>query len=216
MKYLGYLILFLLSVFIFSCKQKSNEFKVNSDYHVTRIKKNLIANDPFKVFVMDTITQVKNKASQIEFIEISKFSDNLSIRYLTKNQRAYHHFYKSKSGDTAHYFTTYMVLSSQEKLGDNRLEKLFSLLEYELLKNKKDSGLGDYFLINTTVNQIHYFKTDKDFNKSTPVYNGKVEESYAFDTDNSSYSAKIFNYLLRNFEPQKFHKLWQGNFSHFK
>ncbi len=217
MKCLIYFILFPLGVLLTSCDQKSNEFNLTNEYAVAKIKKNYNSEITHEVFVKDTIQQIKNKINQIEFIEVSKFSDSLSIRYLTKNKEAYHHFYKSKHVDaSSHFYTTYIVFDKKEKLGNNDYENMLSVLEYDLIKNKKESYLGGYILGDTTNTKIHNFQEGQKFSLGKRVYTDKFTALYDFDSSNSSYSMRIVNYLLRNFTSEKFIKLWEQDLSSFK
>ncbi|WP_010523311.1 hypothetical protein [Aquimarina agarivorans] len=204
---------FIVVVLLFSCNTNKDKFLLTKD--ITLLKQNFSEKVTYENFVKDTIGQIKNNGSEVKFIEVSKFTDSLSISYLNKQNKAVHHFYKINNDAAAIYkSTTYIVLKPERKLGGHQLNKLLSHMEYHLIQTEKSADfMGNYITNTNCVANIYNFK---GCTESKLTLNSNVQKKYDFTTADTSYSVKLVDFLLQNYSFSKFEKLWSQDFSNFE
>lgn len=167
--------------------------------------------------IVDSLYQIQQNSAVINFVEISEFTDSLSVRWITSNAISYSNYIKFNSKKSTHIGTTYICVPKTHKFINNDLKKVLSNVEYGLVNNlkiKTKNTIGNYLASNVKNCEL-FFITEGDFTNIISWNLGNLK--YAFDnkeTDNDSlYLAQHF---LRNYSFEKFQKLWRNGFSNFQ
>lgn len=218
-------ILFFLSLFIvvflsFQVETYKNlNVKKNKFHHYFNEIKDVKSGKGYseKQLIEDSLSQINHNSAQIAFVEVSQFTDSLSVRWITKRANSYNNFVQLNSGKSKHIGTTYISVSPNYGFVNADLKKVISAIKYDLVGNsssKTEDVLGDYLTKNIKTCKLFYINGGENTN-AILSYSGKLK--YQFNnkyTDNKS--LYVAQHLIDNYSFTKFQQLWRGGFSRFK
>lgn len=169
-----------------------------------------------KQLIIDSLSQIQQNSANIDFVEVSEFTDSLSIRWITSNDVSYSNFVKFNSKTSKHISTTYLSVSKDYSFVNFDLKKVLSVMKFNLMYRnqlKTKNVIGDYLISNTKNCSLFYLKGGNVVNDiSSNLGNSKYQFSAKEADNNSLYMVR---YLLSNYSFENFEKLWENGFSRF-
>lgn len=205
---------------------KTNTFK-NSHSHLEKDKlhqyfKHIHSDDyndvasNHKQVISDSVSRISNNSAKIKFVEVSEFTDSLSIRWITSSAVSDSNYIKLNSKKSIHIGTTYISVPENNKFINNDLKKVLSIIEFNLVHRShlkiKDS-IGNY--IANDIQNCHLFYVSGG--EAVNVVSSNFGNSkYQFDSKGASNnSLYVVQHLLNTYGFKKFQKLWENGFSNF-
>lgn len=169
-----------------------------------------------KQFVLDSLSKIKNNSAQISFVEVSEFTDSLSIRWVTTNANCYSSFMKFNDKNSKHLGTTYISIPQHHNFVNTDLKKVVSTIEFSLLRESKlknKDALGDYLNKNSKSCKLFYVRGGESVND---ISSNLGSSFYQFDHETDHTSLLTVRHLLNKYSFKKFQLLWENGFSRFK
>lgn len=214
-----FLVLFIVLIQSFKNDNYSNSFFKKDKLHQYFSKINQgVATKVVgrKQFVLDSLSQIKNSSAQISFVEVSEFTDSLSIRWMTTNANCYSSFIKFNKKKSKHIGTTYISIPQHHNFVNTDLKKVVSTIEFSLLRKSKlktKDALGDYLNKNSKSCKLFYVSGGESVNN---ISSNLGSSFYQFDLKTDHTSLLTVRHLLNKYSFKKFQLLWENGFSRFK
>ena len=168
-------------------------------------------------FILDSLSYIKENTANIEFVEVSEFTDSLSLRWITSNANSYSNFVKLNSKKSTHIGTTYISVPQNYKFVNNDLKKVISVIESSLVSKtylKAKDIIGDYLANN--IKNCNLFCISGGGNVNT-ISSNLGNSKYQFDSEpTNNDSLFIAQFLINNYGFENFNKLWKVGFSRFE
>ena len=219
MKYLKFILAIVIGINFIACNFSKNDQFKTEDFDSLKIKSqrsNQLSGKTKIDFIKDSLADVKENNHNIELVEITKFTDTLSIRYLTNDKKVVSNLYQKPNSDSKHISTTYISSTYNKGYVNEELLSVIALLESKIIYSETNS--------NETLESLNYLI--KDFTEKCNVlylenYNSvtttNIYENYNFDKlEGFDESIYFVNHLLKNYQSSKFIQLWENDFLGFK
>lgn len=127
------------------------------------------------------------------------------------------YYFETHKKHSKHIDTFYISVKPNGSLKNNfKFNKMLSFIEFSYglhKKNTKNDLLKSYLNAESGFDMFYFENSKSNFRKT--FKNGYKQYNYTFSNGGEK-SLQLVNYLLKNYKPEKFVKLWGNNFFNFE
>ena len=155
MKQFKFILIFLIGINFIACNFSNNDQFNNDDFDSLKIKSqrsNQFTGKTKLDFIKDSLADVKANSHTIELVEITKFTDTLSIQYLTNDNKVTSNLYQKPNKNSKHISTTYISSSYNKGYVNNEMLSIIDLLESKIINAETNT--------NETLKSLNYLIKD--------------------------------------------------------